>query len=121
MPKTPKAPKAHNAHNAHKNSTKKNKTVKCPVEKGLKGGRFHEEVMRFISCKFPDVPSIRSYLLDTIGRNPDGSLKRGTKKIGPFRFTVIPMNAATAASLPHYGGAYIKIHYDDNSKDYIML
>jgi len=96
--------------------TKKNKTRRFVVKKGLVGGPLSDEAMRFLAHKgLTKMDLIRSIA------DADGALKRGTKTMGPFLFTIIPMSSPSSEDLAHLGGVYIYVSYKDNLKDKAMI
>lgn len=74
------------------------------VKKGLMGGRLIDEVNRFL--KFKGITG--AALVESIARQPNGSLKRTKKNIGPFSFIVDPVGG-----IPELGNCFIGINYKD--------
>ena len=106
----PKPSKKANA----KHSKKASKTRRFVAKKGLVGGPLGDEALRFLEFK----GMTRTDLVNMIGKNPDGSFKRGSKTMGAFIFTVIPKAAANNSVL---GSVFIQVQYKDNLKDKVMI
>ena len=98
-----------------KASRKNNRTRKFVAKKGLVGGNLIDEAKRFLEFKGIS----RTELIDMLGKNPNGSLKRGAKNIGPFKFTVERSQVARGVLSET---AFLYVNYKDGAqRDAVQL